>query len=173
MRDRAYGSPIQPRLQARPRSFKNSFAAVHRGQMTSQVRPELITGRACESGSRGEQCRPSPPPSLSLSLPPSREGEGNNPFIVAADGGGGSRLIRETVLYNLRRRLRLYFGRGVPFAVKLIREGIKTLSRNAREPRGRVPEGTREITFLRIRLSRTTDWFTASSAFPATTERRN
>jgi len=172
MRDRAYGSPIQPRLQARPRSFKNSFAAVHRGQMTSQVRPELITGRACESGSRGEQCRPSPPPlSLSLCL---RRGKGKEIILLSSRRtGGGSRLIRETVLYNLRRRLRLYFGRGVPFAVKLIREGIKTLSRNAREPRGRVPEGTREITFLRIRLSRTTDWFTASSAFPATTERRN
>jgi hypothetical protein len=115
----------------------------------------------------------SPPPlSLSLCL---RRGKGKEIILLSSrrTGGGGSRLIRETVLYNLRRRLRLYFGRGVPFAVKLIREGIKTLSRNAREPRGRVPEGTREITFLRIRLSRTTDWFTASSAFPATTERRN
>jgi len=70
-----------------------------------------------------------PPPSLPLS----QEREGNNPFIVAADGRR-ARLIRETVPYNLHRRLRLYFGRGVPFAVKLIREGIKTLSRNAREP---------------------------------------
>jgi len=99
------------------------------------------------------------------SLPLAQEREGNNHFIVAADGRR-ARLIRETVPYNLHRRLRLYFGRGVPFAVKLIREGIKTLSRNAREPRAAarceargVEEegagGTREITFLRIRLLRT------------------